>query len=80
MPGALGGDEVMIAVVAADGEKIAPGRPGGLPHRPHARLHGAPLHRRGRRTPRNTTSLRLQKHVLRDRGVTAATWDREQTR
>jgi crotonobetaine/carnitine-CoA ligase len=29
--------------------------------------------------PRNSTSLRVQKHVLRDRGVTATTWDREAT-
>jgi len=26
--------------------------------------------------PRNTTSLRVQKFVLRDRGVTPTTWDR----
>ena len=27
--------------------------------------------------PRNATTLRLQKFLLRERGVTATTWDRE---
>ena len=30
--------------------------------------------------PRNATTLRLQKFVLRDRGVTPTTWDREGAR
>jgi crotonobetaine/carnitine-CoA ligase len=27
--------------------------------------------------PRNETSMRVRKHEIRDRGLTAATWDRE---
>ncbi|NUU25597.1 MAG: AMP-binding protein [Streptomycetaceae bacterium] len=77
VPSPLGGDEVMIAVVPEPGEKADP-----------AELAAFLTDRMPRymlpryidvleQLPRNTTSLRIQKHVLRDRGVTAATWDRE---
>jgi crotonobetaine/carnitine-CoA ligase len=77
VPAELGGDEVMIAVVPAEGHEVDPA---GL----SAFLAGRmPRHMLPRyvdtvaELPRNTTSLRLQKHVLRERGVTAGTWDRE---
>ncbi|NUP33289.1 MAG: AMP-binding protein [Streptomycetaceae bacterium] len=80
VPGALGGDEVMIAVVAAPGEKVEPAdlaayltdhMPGYMVPRYIDVVD---------ELPRNTTSLRIRKHVLRDRGITAGTWDREHTR
>ncbi|MDI2129878.1 AMP-binding protein [Yinghuangia seranimata] len=81
VPGAHGGDEVMIAVVPAtrnDGE--GPLDPEALDAFLAAEMPRYMLPRYIEvvtELPRNTTSLRVQKHLLRERGVTAATWDRE---
>lgn len=77
VPGEWGGDEVMIAVVAAEGDKVDPAE---LAARLAERMPAYMLPRYVdvvAELPRNTTSLRVQKHVLRTRGVTAETWDRE---
>ena len=76
VPDAYGGHEVMVTVVARTGAQI------------DVDALGADLAARMPRymvpryidivadLPRNTTSLRVQKFVLRDRGVTPTTWDR----
>ncbi|MCF2533328.1 AMP-binding protein [Yinghuangia soli] len=76
VPGSFGGDEVMIAVVPADGDKVDPAV---LAQHLADRMPGYMVPRYidvVEQLPRNTTSLRIQKHVLRERGVTAGTWDR----
>ncbi|WTW92194.1 AMP-binding protein [Streptomycetaceae bacterium NBC_01309] len=77
VPAALGGDEVMIAVVPGEGASVDPTALVGFLV---GRMPGYMVPRYVdvvAELPRNTTSLRLQKHVLRERGVGAATWDRE---
>ncbi|MGW0658271.1 AMP-binding protein [Streptodolium elevatio] len=80
VPAALGGDEVMVAVVPDDEGAVDPAA---LVEFLTDRMPGYMVPRYVdvvAELPRNTTSLRLQKHVLRDRGVGAATWDREAAR
>ncbi|WP_436777399.1 AMP-binding protein [Yinghuangia sp. YIM S09857] len=77
VPAALGGDEVMIAVVPGEGHTVDPEA---LTEFLTGRMPGYMVPRYidvVAELPRNTTSLRLQKHVLRERGVGGATWDRE---
>ena len=76
VPDGFGGDDVMVAVVAAIRPTACAGRPVRLPRGLDARLHGARYVDVIDEIPRNTTTLRVQKFVLRERGVTPATWDR----
>ena len=76
VPDTYGGHEVMVAVVAGPGVQIDVDALG-------AELAASmPRYMVPRYIdivddlPRNTTSLRVQKFVLRDRGVTSTTWDR----
>ena len=76
VPDGFGGDEVMVVVVAADG--AAPDR-----EELFAFLGATmPAYTVPRyvevvdQIPRNSTTLRIQKFVLRQRGVTPTTWDR----
>ena len=73
VPDAFGGDEVMVAVegdvdAAELGAHLAERMPKYMTPRYIDVVD---------ELPRNATTLRLQKFVLRDRGVTATTWDRE---
>ena len=77
VPDGFGGDDVMVAVVPVD--------PARLRSRAQlfAFLEGSmPAYMVPRyvdvidEIPRNATTLRVQKFVLRERGVTATTWDR----
>jgi carnitine-CoA ligase len=76
VPDELGGDEVMIAVEVQPGATVDPAALGAF------LAERMPKYMTPRyvevidEIPRNTTSLRVQKFVLRDRGVTPATWDR----
>jgi carnitine-CoA ligase len=76
VPDELGGDEVMIAIEAQPGATIDPAALGAF------LAERMPKYMTPRyvdvidEIPRNTTSLRVQKFVLRDRGVTPTTWDR----
>ena len=76
VPDTYGGHEVMVAVVAEPGAEIDPAELGAylaarMPHYMVPRYIDVVAE-----LPRNTTSLRVQKFVLRDRGVTPTTWDR----
>jgi crotonobetaine/carnitine-CoA ligase len=77
VPDGFGGDDVMVAIVAADPSR--PPQPADL----FAFLEATmPEHMIPRyvdvlaEIPRNATTLRVQKFVLRERGVTTTTWDR----
>ena len=77
VPDGFGGDDVMVAIIAADPSQ--PPQPAEL----FAFLEASmPAHMIPRyvdvvgEIPRNATTLRVQKFVLRERGVTATTWDR----
>jgi crotonobetaine/carnitine-CoA ligase len=77
VPDGFGGDDVMVAVVPTDPAR--PPEPGEL----FAFLAASmPAYMVPRyvdvvdELPRNATTLRVQKFVLRERGITEATWDR----
>jgi crotonobetaine/carnitine-CoA ligase len=77
VPDGYGGDDVMVAIVTADPSR--PPQPADLFEFLEATM---PAHMIPRyvdvvsEIPRNATTLRVQKYVLRDRGITATTWDR----
>ncbi|WP_165987593.1 AMP-binding protein [Streptomyces sp. YIM 98790] len=77
VPGAGGEDEVMVVTVPAEGD-AAP-EPAGLVEYLRPRLPHFMIPRYVRtvdRLPR-TPNSKVEKHLLRERGVTADTWDRE---
>jgi crotonobetaine/carnitine-CoA ligase len=76
VPDTYGEHEVMIAVVSAAGAAV---EPADLATWLEERLPKFMVPRyidMVDELPRNMTSLRVQKYVLRERGVTATTWDR----
>jgi crotonobetaine/carnitine-CoA ligase len=73
VPDGFGGDEVMVAV---EGE-VDPAELGAFLAERMPKYMAPRYIEVVDELPRNATTLRLQKFVLRDRGVTASTWDRE---
>ena len=77
VPAPLGEDDVMIVVVAREGATVDPAELVGFlePRMPKFML---PRYVEvADDLPRTEASMRVRKHELRARGVTAATWDRE---
>ena len=78
VPDGFGGDDVMIAIVVRDAAVLDPAQffehlSKEMPSYMVPRFVDVVAE-----IPHNTTTLRVQKFVLRDRGVTSATWDRAQ--
>ena len=76
VPDTHGGHEVMVAVVARPGAEIDVAELGADLAARMPRYMAPRYIDLVAELPRNTTSLRVQKFVLRERGVTATTWDR----
>jgi crotonobetaine/carnitine-CoA ligase len=76
VPDEFGGDEVMIAVECAPGATVDPAALGAFLAERMPKYMTPRYVEVVEQIPRNTTSLRVQKFVLRDRGVTPTTWDR----
>jgi carnitine-CoA ligase len=77
VPTALGDDEVLVQIVATDPQSFDPAT---LIRFLTPRMPSYMLPRYVEVVedlPRNETSMRVRKHEIRDRGLTAATWDRE---
>ena len=72
----LAEDEVMAAIVARAGAATHAGRTDAVLRDAHALFRRTPL-RRFHRRPAATENGKVQKYKLRERGVTASTWDRE---
>ena len=76
VPDGFGGDDVMVAVVVREGAALEPAQffshlSKEMPSYMVPRYIDVVIE-----IPHNTTTLRVQKFVLRDRGVTSTTWDR----
>ena len=76
VPDGFGGDDVMVAVVVREGDALEPAQffshlSKEMPSYMVPRYIDVVIE-----IPHNTTTLRVQKFVLRDRGVTSTTWDR----
>lgn len=78
VPSALGEDEVMVAIALRDKESLTPEAliEYLIPRMP--RFMVPRYVEFVDELPKTEATLRVQKHVLRDRGVTPATWDREE--
>jgi carnitine-CoA ligase len=77
VPTQLGDDEVLVQVVATDPQSFDPAT---LIAFLSSRMPSYMVPRYVevvQDLPRNETSMRVRKHEIRDRGVTATTWDRE---
>ena len=77
MPAALGEDEVMIAVIVDDASTFDPAElltflEPRMPRFMVPRYVEVVVD-----LPRTEASMRVRKHELRNRGVTASTWDRD---